>query len=140
MRDDTLVEQSVTLEALASISELEHNTASQIQQQREHDRIQTRCKVLVRPGNSSGRSAKTVHAISGDISAGGCLLLAPCTLLVGDVYWLTFDANAVSIDPVFARCVRCRLVREDAFEAGFRFFNEIVLPESMDDESDDLLD
>lgn len=139
MRDDIVVEQSVTLEALASISELEHNTSAHIQQQRAHDRIQTRCKVLVHRGNSSERSSKTIHAISGDVSAGGCLLLSPCTLLVGDVYWLTFDANVVPIDPVFARCVRCRLVREDAFEAGFRFFNEIVLPDSIEDTSDDLL-
>jgi hypothetical protein len=140
MHHEPPVEQSITLEALASISELEQNASSHVQQQREHGRIQTRCKVLVCPGNSSQRSTRTIHTISGDISAGGCLLLSPSTLLVGDIYWLTFDAQTLPIDPVFARCVRCRLVREDTFEAGFRFFHQIFLPKSLHGGPDDLLD
>ncbi len=138
MQEDILIEQSSAADALDSINELERNTSNEIKRKREHERVQTRCKVLVRPGNSSKRTKQSIHAISGDISAGGCFLLSPCPLLVGDVYWLAFDTSVAAIDPVFARCVRCRLIREDAFEAGFRFFTEIALPRSMND-GDDLL-
>jgi hypothetical protein len=48
-------------------------------------------------------------------------------LRVGDVVWLTFDKSELNIDAEFARRLRCRLVREDAYEAGFAFFQSIDL-------------
>jgi hypothetical protein len=55
--------------------------------------------------------------------------LLPLPLLVGDVYRLQFERNTLDLPLTFARCVRCRLVREDAFEVGFAFFSAICLPE-----------
>ena len=48
-------------------------------------------------------------------------------VLVGDVYQLHFAKGELDLPILYARCLRCRLVREDAFEAGFAFFEKIVL-------------
>ena len=113
--------------ALEALAELEHNTPDQVKQLRSHERITIRAKVTAQPGNTSRRHEISIQGVSGDISQGGCLILFPTSLPVGDIYWLTFEEDTVPIDPLFARCVRCRLVSEDAFEVGFRFFESIDL-------------
>jgi hypothetical protein len=72
-----------------------------------------------------------VKGVSGDISEGGCNVLLPIPMRVGDIYRLTWDREEVDLGLTFARCVRCRLVREDVFEAGFAFFVSISLPEKL---------
>ena len=69
-----------------------------------------------------------MHGVSGDVSSGGCLLLVATPLMVGDIYWLTFDRSVIDLPPAFGRCLRCRLIREDAFEAGFKFLSPVTLP------------
>jgi hypothetical protein len=51
-------------------------------------------------------------------------------MLVGDVYQLRFAKGELDLPIVYARCLRCRLVREDAFESGFVFFEKIELASS----------
>jgi len=50
---------------------------------------------------------------------------------VGDIYWLTFDKTELKLDNLFARCLRCRLIREDAYEAGFKFFDLVDLSNAV---------
>jgi len=138
MLQNRTIELMSSMELLASISELEHNVADEIRRHRSCERFETKCPVIVRPGNSTDRAVLVVEAVSGDVSASGCLLLSASPLAVGDVYWLTFDKNILPIGPLFARCVRCRLLNEDAFEAGLQFFTQVTLPDSLND--DDLLD
>jgi len=138
MLQDRTIELTSSIELLASISELEHNVCEEIRKQRTCERFEARCPVTVRPGNSRDRSQLAVEAVSGDVSASGCLLLSASPLTVGDVYWLTFDKSVLPIDSLFARCVRCRLLNEEAFEAGLRFFTHVTLLDSSDD--DGLLD
>ncbi len=40
---------------------------------------------------------------------------------------------------VFARCVRCRLLREEAFEAAFAFFSDVSIASLEDTSQKDLL-
>jgi hypothetical protein len=72
-----------------------------------------------------------IQGVTGDVSAGGCQVLFPIPLGVGDIYLLTFDKSKVAVDSVFARCLRCRLIREDAYEAGFKFFDPIDVSEAV---------
>ena len=51
-------------------------------------------------------------------------------LQVGDVYKLEIEKGEIDLPILFARCLRCRLVREDAFESGFAFFNTVKLDEA----------
>ncbi len=124
--------------SLDLLLELEQNTPDAVQQQRSHTRITVRCRITCQPGNASERRALKVQGVSGDVSSGGCLILLPTPLQVGDIYWLTFDRKVIDLPPAFARCLRCRLVREDAFEAGFTFLTPVTLPGSVSDQ--DLLD
>ena len=65
------------------------------------------------------------------------IFVSPVT--VGDVYRLQFDKASIDLPLVFARCLRCRLVREDAFEAGFTFFTPISLTKGPEKKSKGLL-
>ena len=116
-------------EAFAVLQELSRNTPDEIRRQRAHFRLAVKVAVILQPGNASELMTMKVKGVTGDISEGGCSILFPIPARVGDVYRLTFDRAGLDLPLTFARCVRCRLVREDAFEAGFSFFTTICLPE-----------
>lgn len=110
------------------LQELEQSTPDAIKAARAHTRITVRSHVIAQPGNMSERLSMKVKGVTGDISGGGCQLLFPIPLLVGDIYWIVFDRAVLDVQPLLARCTRCRIVRDDAFEAGMAFFSTIELP------------
>ena len=128
MQDDDVFSMSDAFEAL---SELENNTSRAILVQRSSERIEIQAKVLIQPGNASQRHQATIEGITADVSNGGCMILLPRPILVGDMFWLTFDKASFRIGSLMSRCLRCRMVREDAYESGFRFMNEIDLSNSL---------
>lgn len=107
---------------------LDPSQSHQIAQARAHARVELRIGVRARPGNASEREREVVAALTVDLSRGGCRIVAVRPLRVGDVYRLEFDAPELALPATFARCLRCRLLRDDAFEAGFEFFGELELP------------
>lgn len=107
------------------LNELQRSTPDAVRRERAHTRVTVRAKVVVQSGNMSQRRDLKVQGVSGDLSAGGCQLLVPVPIAVADIYWLTFDRSEIDIAPIYARCLRCREVRADAFEAGFAFFAPI---------------
>ena len=114
-------------DALDSIAELEQSTPDAIKKQRIHERITVRSRVIIRPGNMSERESQRVEGVTADISKGGCLLLFPRPMAVGDIYWIVFDRNVLDVAPQLAMCKRCRAVRDDAYESGFMFFRPVDL-------------
>lgn len=121
---------------LALTEQLEANTAEAVKAQRKHARVNFRARVAAQPGNSGERHKFTINGVSGDISCGGCLVLFPMPLNVGNIYQLTFESEHFKVEPQFARCMRCRLIREDAFETGFKFFSSIQLPSNSENFED----
>jgi len=115
-------------QAFDLLQELGRNTSAEIQRQRAHFRRVIKAGVVLQSGNASDLLKFKLKGVSGDISEGGCSVLFPLPPRVGDIYRLEFDRQAIDLPLTFARCVRCRLVREDAYEAGFAFFRPIVLP------------
>jgi c-di-GMP-binding flagellar brake protein YcgR len=115
-------------QVLQLLQELELNTPQEVRKQRAHARRQIALEVVVRPGSSSLRGQSEIRGTTADISEGGCQAVLPAPCGVGDVFFLEFDRQALDLPQVFARCLRCRLVREDAFETGFCFFTPITLP------------
>jgi hypothetical protein len=113
--------------ALEALCELEQNQRSAVFRQRTHERIEIRLRVRVQPGNSSERRHAQIEGVTGDVSRSGCLVLLPCPLVPGDLYWLSLDDERASTGAQMARCVRCRMVDEETFEAGLRFFSEVDL-------------
>lgn len=114
-------------DVLQSLEELEKNVPTAVVQQRAHARLDLKVRLTIRPGNSSRRRSEEIDGVTADVSAGGCLAVFPDPVLVGDVYWLGFDQEQARIPSLLARCLRCRLVNETAFEAGFSFFQPIDL-------------
>lgn len=115
-------------QAFDLLQELGRNTSAEIQRQRAHFRRVIKAGVVLQCGNASDLLKFKIKGVTGDVSEGGCSVLFPLPPRVGDIYRLEFDRQAMDLPLTFARCVRCRLVREDAFEAGFAFFKPIVLP------------
>ncbi len=110
------------------LRELEQQTPEAIRRQRSSERQEVSVGVTIRPGNASDRIVLAdVEGVTGDISTGGCRVMTSRPTRVGDVYQLHFAKGELDLPIVYARCLRCRLVREDAFEAGFVFFEKIVL-------------
>ena len=119
-------------QAFDLLQELGRNTTAEIQRQRAHFRRVIKTAVVLQSGNASDLLKFKLKGVTGDVSEGGCSALFPLPPRVGDIYRLEFDRQTVELPLTFARCVRCRLVREDAFEAGFAFFKPIVLPTRVD--------
>jgi len=114
------------------LSEIEHQTSEEIKAQRNSQRITIKTPVILKPGNLSEVPGFKVQGVSGDISAGGMGGVFPIPVNVGDVYRMSFDKKVLDIPVVFARCLRCKMIRENAFEAGFSFFSPIELNSTMD--------
>ncbi len=119
-------------QAFDLLQELGRNTTAEIQRQRAHFRRVIKTAVVLQSGNATDLLKFKLKGVTGDVSEGGCSALFPLPPRVGDVYRMEFDRQTVDLPLTFARCVRCRLVREDAFEAGFAFFKPIVLPTRAD--------
>ncbi len=118
-------------DALAVLEELEANTPEEIRLQRAHFRLSIKAAVILQCGNSSQLKSFKVKGVTGDVSQGGCSVLLPIPIQVGDIYRIQFDRKMLDLPLTFARCIRCRLVREDAFEAGLAFFTPIELPDQV---------
>jgi len=117
-------------EAFEMLRELEQNKTDEIRRQRVHFRLQAKIGVTLQPGNASDLLKFKMKGATGDISEGGCCVLFPMPVRVGDVYRIEFDRKQLDLPLMFVRCLRCRMLREDAYEAGFRFFTSISLPET----------
>lgn len=129
--DDLLPELGNDDRAFEMLQELERNRPEDIRRQRAHFRITIKTRVVVQPGDASRLLKFKVQGVTGDLSEGGCSALLPVPMRVGDVYRLQFDREALDLPLTFARCLRCRLLREESFEAGFQFFSPVTLPGSL---------
>ena len=112
---------------LEALEELEQSSHEQYVRMRSSDRVDIHAKIKVRPGNSGDRHRTVVEGMTTDLSAGGCRALVLHPLLPGDIFYIEFDREKISIDPLLVRCLRCKLVREDSFDVSFRFFSSIDL-------------
>jgi len=127
---------AATLEA---VNALQSNSADAIESQRKHHRFEIRTRVIVHPSDTIDRGTVKWLGECHDISKGGCRLLAQKPLQIGSVYWIQFEPANVKLDPVFARCVRGHLLRENAFEFGMCFLTPIELPQPDDADTTDVV-
>lgn len=97
-------------------------------QQRKYARTRINAKLSLRPANSSERRQEMISGICRDISIAGFAATLESPPQVGSVYWSSFDTTEFDVNPIFVRCMRCRFLNEDTFEAAFAFFTEQPLP------------
>jgi c-di-GMP-binding flagellar brake protein YcgR len=122
------------------LQDIEKQTSENIKKMRTTQRVTIKAKVVLQSGNSSELLSYKIQGVMGDISAGGCGAMFPIPAKVGDIYRLSFPDGDLDLPMLFARCIRCRLVKEDAYEAGFTFFSPIRLPDTLTGgEAEDLL-
>ena len=121
----------VDQDSVELVREMEQSTPDSIKKMRAHTRLEIKSRLIVQPGNHSDRLRLKLQGMTGDISPGGCQILLGVPANVGDIYLLTFAREEIDLSPTYARCMRCRLVREDAFEVGFMFFNQVDLANAV---------
>ena len=114
-------------DAIEALADLERNTSKVIAAQRSCERIDIQAKVIVQPANCGQRHTDRFDGLTADISNGGFMALMARPITVGDFFWVTFDNKDLKLGSMLAQCLRCRLVRDDAFEAGFKFPQPIDL-------------
>ena len=134
MFDDVDRTQELNLNAEESfelLRELERNTPEEIRKQRTHFRIPIKTNIVLQPGNSSQLLEFKVKGVTGDISESGLGAVFPIPIQVGDIYRLSFEQSQIDLPMMFARCMRCSMIREGHFNCGFKFFTNITLPESF---------
>lgn len=124
---------------LEMLSDLQRQSRDQITKLRQHARWEINVPIKLTPGNSSASAACHIEGTSVDFSSGGCMGNFPVPVPVGDVFRMEVADKTIDLPIVFMRCLRCKLVREDVFEAGFSFFNPITLPDQGASEDAQLL-
>lgn len=89
--------------------------------------------VRLRPGSTSQR---LTHELTGRIknySTTGCGVILDRPPYVGDIYRFYMADNAESpFTECLARCIRCHMIDEEVFEAGFQFLTRMPI-ESVSD-------
>ena len=118
------------------IEELAKSSSDAVKQLREHSRRSFRVKVFVEPASLSARDGQRFQGVTGDISSGGSQILLARPLGIGDLYQISFDRKELDVPPTYALCLRGRMVRPDAYEVGFRFLEQITLPENSSTEEE----
>lgn len=118
----------------SAIEELSKSTEQMIRMRRKKDRMRIDADAHIVPGNMTDRDTGSWSGVCHDISPSGCRVILERPVVVGNIYFLTLDTNSLNFDPVFVRCIRCQLLREDKFECGFSFFSEVKLSENADNE------
>ena len=123
------------------LEELERQSLREIRKVRRHERVQVKLELRVQMASSSEVNRFDSSGFTKDLSAGGCRCIIPRAPWVGDVYRIQIHDKEHSLPLVFARCLRCQFVREDAFDCSFLFFTPLEAPEIFGDGWDkDLLD
>ena len=126
-------------DALDALTDLERSKSEDVKRARNSARVRIRAEVDVQPGNAGDRERFSIKGVTGDISGSGCQLLFPLPMRVGDFYLLTFERSVLRLEPLLARCLRVRLVREDAYEAGLKFLQPIDLSDALGESTSDAL-
>jgi hypothetical protein len=109
------------------LEEIARQGGADARQERRDERVAVRAKIMLRPGNASQARDLKLQGVTGDISTTGCRALFPVPVLVGDIYRLELALDWLEAPIIYARCLRCRMVREDVFESAFEFFRAIPL-------------
>lgn len=135
------IDPRLSRDDLRLVQDLQRQSVEEIRHLRAHARVELELGVVLHPANASDADRPRIRAVTRDVSRGGCGLLLERPPLVGDVYRIEFERGEVELPVVFARCIRCAMVREGAFEAGFSFFQDIEIEERAASSSadDDLL-
>ncbi|MCB9892654.1 MAG: hypothetical protein H6832_03000 [Planctomycetes bacterium] len=120
-------EQTITL-----VEELELNRPEEIRNASEDGKSRIKASATIRPANVSERSREALDGTTGEIQRRGVSVLLRDPLLVGDLYRISFDRDALDVAPVLSICDRCTMLNETAFEVHLRFLHEIALHERSD--------
>ncbi|MEM7782975.1 MAG: PilZ domain-containing protein [Planctomycetota bacterium] len=105
---------------------------------RSKNRVAINSQAVIFPANAIDRDGTEIKGLCRDVSTSGCRVIMKKPLMVGSVYFMELIDSQTAIDPMFVRCIRCHLLREDTFECGLSFLSPLNF-ENEDALSDSLL-
>ena len=111
-----------TEESFKVLEELELNQPKDVMEVRCVDEVEVKSTIWVEPGNASDRDGHKLVGMSSRIGKMNVTTVFSRPLRVGDVYRITFDKEALDLEPCYGLCRRCRFVNADTFESMLTFF------------------
>lgn len=129
MADTTPTKSDLLSGDIDFVKDLERQSNTEIKKLRAHERFDREVTVIVQHANSSEMLKFKMKGKTRDISGGGCGAVFPIPVTVGDFFRIALEGEGLDIPLTFARCMRCQLVREDAYEVGFQFLGDLELPD-----------
>lgn len=112
----------------ALLDDIELSCRSELANARSLATSTRRVSVVVSPGNVVDRAGHGLAAETVELTSGAATCRAGAPVAVGSVFHLAFDRSALDLAPTLAVCDRCTMLGDDAFEARFRFVQNLVLP------------
>ncbi|MEM7203831.1 MAG: hypothetical protein AAF628_26445 [Planctomycetota bacterium] len=119
-------EAAPTTSDLELVEELELNTVEEIADARKHDTLQLKVPTTLDAGNASQRGDE-LRGTSQEVSSAGMTGTFGRPVLVGDIYWLSFDRAELDVAPTYALCRQCKLLDSGQFQAELTFFHKIEI-------------
>ncbi len=109
--------------------------ADRMDKRKQSQRFAEHLAVQLRPSSSSQRWAEFLEGTCKNLSQTGCGVITTNAPRVGDLY--RFELTQQPEHPlhtVHARCVRCQMLDEDAFESGFCFLAKLPVDSRSTDQ------
>ena len=123
----------------SALEALQSNNKQNIQASRRHaSRVDVNRPISLLPGNASDRDGTSYSGTCRDLSNQGCRLIMDRPLTVGDIYLVRLDDEQIQLDPSFARCIRCHMLREETFECGLSFLSPVTMGGDLNTADSDL--
>lgn len=101
-------------------------TASTDKRGEQAERIVTNLLVRIRPSSCSQRFSENITGYCKNVSESGCGVTSDFAPRVGDIYQFEIDDPGHILHGIHARCVRCHLLDETAFDCGFSFLSPLA--------------
>jgi hypothetical protein len=111
------------------LQKIENLALEQVCKLRMHERVEARVPVRLDAANRDD-SVPSVKGVTQDLSPGGCRAIMRAAPHVGDIFRLEIELEKDAGQTLYARCLRCALLRDDAFDVAFQFLSELALPEA----------
>lgn len=89
-------------------------------------RIVQNLPIVIQPSNASQRKLEHIDGFCKNVSVSGCGVVSDFAPRVGDIYRISVPSQQEHVlNGIHARCVRCHMLDEEAFECGFSFMSAL---------------
>ena len=132
MEDVNTLGQLDSNELYHVVEEFRLSSPAEVRKVRQPGSLFGQAGITVQPADIGARDSMTIKGVSRELASERLLCTCDLPVPVGSIFYLSFDRSVVDVDSVLGVCDRCIMLGPTAFEVGFRFVQDMELPESCD--------